>query len=151
MSRFSGDFMSSMNSRVVLVQVSKCLLESESEIWMNLKGDCMWPFVRDNDQVQIIKTPYTALRFGDVAIFQTTEETFHANALFKTPSNDPKKSPPGNYIGKIGYIRRGARLYDLDRRGGVVRFCQAVISPANPYGLSLPRTIWRKLFTRGRR
>lgn len=133
--------LSSSNSGLVLVEVSKALLESQKEVWIPLKGNCMWPVVKDGDLLKIEKIAYPALRFADVAIFQTGSETFHANTLFC----NAQRNAPENYLGKVTEVNRRGKFVNLEGRSFLLRFCQAVISPANPYGLNLPKTLWQKI------
>ncbi len=128
----------------ILLEISKHLLDSQKEISLRLKGNCMWPVIKDRDEVTLVKHPYQDLQLGDVAVFQTSPETFHANTQFRNISAEEKKSPPGNYIGKIKQVKRGERILDLDSRSSWKRCLQLFLSPANPYGLSLPKTLLRK-------
>jgi hypothetical protein len=129
-----------LTEEVMRVEISKALLDAQNEIWIPLTGNCMWPVVKDGDELKITKESCANLKFGDIAIFQTSAGTFHANILFRSL----KKAD--NYIGKVTQIRRSEKILDLDARGLWERRLQASLAPANPYFLNLPKTLWRKCF-----
>ncbi len=131
--------------RLALVELNLLELTKNGYTELKLNGHCMWPVVRDRDLVKIEKFPYQNLKFGDVAIFQTTPETFHANILFRTLKESELKNPPENYVGKITGIKRNGENHTPDNRSRLQRFWQAALCPSNPYGLGLPKTLFRKL------
>ena len=132
-------------SRAILIEISKTLLESQGEIWLRLEGSCMWPIVRQSDRLKVERVAYAELKFGDVAIFQTSPETFHANTIFRNLKAGQKSAIPGNYFGKVTEVERGKRKILLETRGFLRRLWQVLISPANPYGLNFPKSLWKKI------
>lgn len=131
-------------NQIARVELSLIELERNGTVSISLSGNCMAPVVRDHDFVTIEKVPYADLQFCDVAIFQTTPGTFHANTQFRTLKDAEKRCPPLNYVGRIARVKRNGSEIDLNKRSGVYRFFQAVFSAANPYGLGLPRHLLRK-------
>ena len=119
----------------------KTILDRTGNVQIKLFGNCMWPITKNEDVVTIEIFPYHKLRVGDVAVFQTTPSTLHANTLFRRIK--PNEIIPDNYAGKITSLVRAGKNISLDNRSGLERFWQVLISPANPYGLSLGKTIRR--------
>ena len=123
-------------------QVSVFLTELETLGFTQVKlfGNCMWPIVRQGDLVMIKKANESDLRFGDVVVRKISDENFHANTNFVPFFKRRAVSP---LVGKITRVQRGKKTYDLEKRSFILRFWQALLSPANPWFLGAPSRILR--------
>ncbi len=131
-----------INDQTALVEITRAAIQTKGEVCLKSKGNCMWPVLRSGDAVTISEAPYKNLRFGDIAIFQTTPGTFHANILFRNPGKD---TVPANYLGKVRLIERHGKVYNLDARSAWQTLLGTLICPSNPYGLGLPAYVLKKL------
>ncbi len=133
--------MKPFTERTLSTAISEAVLEKEGVIGLRLKGNCMWPVVQNGDKLLIEKRPFSGLKPGDVAVFRTSEETFHANTCFR--SAKPGTPAPGNYLGAVREIQRNGKTIIMDRRSKIKILADLALSPANPYGLGIGKTLRR--------
>ena len=133
-----------LNEKKIRLSLYLETLDREGSVRLRLKGNCMWPTVKNADWLTVEKWDYQKLAFGDVALFKISDELLHVNTRFSLRSAK-SESAPDTYIGRVKHLERQGKKIDLSSRNMALRIRDTLLSPANPYLLGLPIFLGKKI------